>query len=94
MWFCCISLFYYLFYQLEDDELLNSENNNDLFALHFVFIPRINHQLELFRDFFSHHPLRSARNESPLQLWVRGMVRLSSDEAALHGALEDPLVRV
>ena len=79
---------YYLFYQLEDDEFLNSENNNDLFALHFVFIPRINHQLELFRDFFSHHPLHSARNQSPLQLWVRGMVRLSSDEAALHGALE------
>ena len=85
-----ISLFYDLFYQLEDDGLLNSSCNNDLFALHFVFIPRINHQRDVFRAFYSHHPLRT---ESPLQLWLTGMIQESGDEAALEGALEDPLVR-
>lgn len=88
----CISLFYELFYQLEDEGILDSSRNSDLFALHHVFIPRINHQLDVFRAFYSHHPLRSARNQSPLQLWLSGMTQRSGDDAALQGALEDPLV--
>ena len=31
---------------------------------------------------------------SPLQLWARGMIQESSDNAALQGALEDPLVTI
>ena len=89
----CISLFYHLFYQLEDDGLLDPCNNTDLFALHYVFISRINHQLSIFRDLYSHHQLRTARNLTPLQLWIRGMTQESGDCAALQGALDDPFVR-
>ena len=83
----CISLFYDLFYQLEDDGLLNMSSNTDLFALHYIFIPRINRQLDVCRDFCSHHSLCTARNRSPLQRWLRGMMQESGDEAALQGTL-------
>ena len=46
----CISLFYDLFYQLEDDGLLNMSSNTDLFALHYILIPRINRQLDVCRE--------------------------------------------
>ena len=46
----CVSLFYRIFYSLEDAGLLDPSNEGDLFSLHFVFLPRINRQLETFRQ--------------------------------------------
>ena len=40
-----VSLFYRIFYSLEDAGLLDPSNEADLFSLHFVFISRINRQL-------------------------------------------------
>lgn len=37
----CISLFYHLFHGLEDEGLLDPNNEGDLFALQYVFLPRI-----------------------------------------------------
>ena len=38
-----------IFQYLEAQDILNAENESDLFGLHFVFIPRINASLEGFR---------------------------------------------
>ena len=46
----CVSLFYDLFYSLEDEGMLDCLNIKDLFALQYVFLPRINHQLDVFRQ--------------------------------------------
>ena len=89
----CISLFYDLFYTLEDTGVLCPSNNADLFALHYVFIPRINFQLDVFRQSYSHHRLRTARNQSPFQLWTRGLAQESGDDAAIQGVLGNSLVR-
>ena len=35
----CIFLFYDLFYQMEEEGMLDPSNKNDLFALHHVFVP-------------------------------------------------------
>ena len=43
----CISLFYDLFYQMEEG-MLDPSNENDLFALHDVFVPQVNLQLRSF----------------------------------------------
>ena len=88
----CISLYYELFYMMEDDDMLDPSSDTDLFALHYVFLPRINHQLDIFRQSYSHHRLRTANNHSPLQLWIRGLAQESGDDAALSGVLEDSLV--
>ena len=89
----CISLFYHLFYTLEDSGWLDDANNVDLLALHYVFIPRINLQLDEFRQAYGHHRLRTARNQSPYQLWIRGFSQESGDDAALQGVVGDVLVR-
>ncbi len=89
----CVSLFYSLFYALEDNGMLEPTSNVDLFALHYIFVPRINHHLDVFRESYSHHRLRTARNRSPYQLWIGGMTERSGDNAALQGVLQEPLVR-
>ena len=35
----CISVFYYLFYNLEERRLLSPSDENDLFSLHYAFLP-------------------------------------------------------
>ena len=69
--------------------MLHPLSSSDLFTLNYIYIPRINLQLHIFRDFYS---LRTARNQSPLQLWMSGMANESGDEAALKGVLENPFV--
>ena len=90
----CISVFYHLFYMLEDMRLLDPCNADDLFALHYIFLPRINHALNIFRESYSHHRLRTAANQSPYQLWMVGIMACDhdGDADALQGVLEEPLV--
>ena len=81
----CISVFCTLFYTLEDAELLDRESTTDLFCLHYVFLPRLNHQLRIFQESYGHHPLRTAGNRSPYQVWISGMLLRNGDSAAVDG---------
>ena len=90
----CISLFYTLFHLLEDMELLDPTSSVDMFSLHYIFLPRINHSLEVFRQSYSHHRLRTANNRSPYQLWISGMATSSGDDAAVQGVMEDTMEMV
>ena len=56
--------------------MLNALNEHHLFALHFVFKPRINKALEEFKEGWNHHPIRTERGLSPHQLFVAGTLRL------------------
>ena len=69
----CISFFYYLFYSLESTTLLNQCDLRDLYALHLVFLPKIQEQLDQFRLGRCHHKLRTEQNKTPYQLWIIGM---------------------
>ena len=55
-------LYYRLFYYLEQQGLLDPLNEIHLFALHYIFIPRINEALKLFRDGWNHHGIRTANH--------------------------------
>ena len=48
-----------------------------LCVLHYVFLPRINKVLVQFTEDWNFHPLSSANNQSPRQLWHSGITRLS-----------------
>jgi hypothetical protein len=74
----CVSVFYHLFYHLEDCGLLDSTNALDLFSLHFVYLPYINYSMKLFIDAWCSHPLRSVHNRTPTQLWIEGMLTSAS----------------
>ena len=83
----CISMFYYLFYNLEDCGLLCPSDEVDLFSLHYAFLPHINANLEIFRQAYNRHRLRTEGNHSPLQLWLQGMLT-TSDETAASGVYD------
>ena len=69
----CTSFFYFLFYSMEEVGLLNPANIVDLCALHLVFLPLIQSQLDVFQEAWCQHPLRTAGNRTPNQLWILGM---------------------
>lgn len=69
----CLILFYDLFYHLESCNLLDLNNDIHLWCLHFVYIPIINNNLRDWSNAWARHPIRTARNQSPLQLWIRGL---------------------
>ena len=66
-------LFYDLFYYLEDIGELDVTDEIHLWALHYVYIPRINNSLKLFANGWNAHPLSSEGNRTPEQLWILGL---------------------
>ncbi|PIK52823.1 hypothetical protein BSL78_10256 [Apostichopus japonicus] len=68
----CLSGFYHLFYTMEQEGRLDCGCDIDLFALHYVFQHVINNQLKSFQDTFIHHKIRTAGNQTPMQMWVQG----------------------
>ena len=67
---------YHLFYHLEDMQVLDPNNVVHLFCLHFVFIPRINRHLALWKEGFIRHHIHTAGNRSPMQLFILGLLNL------------------
>ena len=77
---CVTILFYRLFYFLEQQNLLDPLNEMEIFALHYVFIPRINRALANFQEGWNHHGIRTSNHNimSPQQLFTQGSLRLRS----------------
>jgi hypothetical protein len=75
------SYFRNLFYYLESLELLDPLNEIHLFALHYVFKPRINRALTLFATQWNNHPLSTEGNMSPYQLWIEGFYQFANSNS-------------
>ena len=76
----CLVMFYQLFYKMEEQMILNTENDIHIFCLHYVFLSIINDSLDNFVAAWNQHPLSSVNNLSPMQLWICGLSRnVSSD---------------
>ena len=58
---------------MEDIGILNPTNNDDLFALHFVYLEKINSNLDLWREAWIRHRLRTS-GSSPLKLFLSGNI--------------------
>jgi len=65
---CVTVLFYRLFCYLEREGLLDASNEYHLFALHYIYKPRLNQALKVFRDAWNNHPIRTEHNLTPSQL--------------------------
>ena len=70
LWNGVRSLFYNLFHFLEDRGSLDIDNNTHVWALHYVFLPRLNNELQHFQAQWNNHGIRTAHHASPLQLFV------------------------
>ena len=73
---CVTVVFYKLFYYMEHHDLLDPMNEKHLYALHYVFIPRINRALSEFQQGWNHHPIRTSHHKSPHQLFTAGILLL------------------
>lgn len=73
---CVVKLYYRLFYFLEDQGLLNPVEQKHIFALHYVFLPRINKALTEFCVGWNNHGVRTAGSKTPNQLYTEGALRL------------------
>lgn len=68
-----LGYFYDLFYFMEDEGLLDPLNEVHIFALHYIFLPVINHKLAIWNDAWANHRLRTVRS-SPKRLFVAGAI--------------------
>jgi len=73
MYRCVCCHYYELFYAFEEEEILNSLNETDLYCLHYVFLPRINKHLDDFVESWNHHSLSTEHNQTPYQLMSLGL---------------------
>lgn len=71
---CVTVLFYSLFYKHQN--LLDPDNDVHRCTLHYTYLPRINHSLDIFKDCWNHHGVRTEHNMSPNQLFTSVALRL------------------
>ena len=66
-----------LFYHMEKLGILNPLCDVHLFALHYVYLPRINNAIEMFVRGWNTHSITKSGGKSPMQLYTEGMLTLS-----------------
>lgn len=75
---CITSVYYRLFYFLEQHNLLNPINDVHIFSLHYVYLPRINQALQEFVQSWNHHGMRTEQGQTPHQLFTSGSLQLQN----------------
>jgi len=75
VWNGVSSVYYDLLHTLEEDGLLDPANCTHLFCAQYVFLTRIQQDLETFTDGWNNHSIRTERNLSPNQLWEIGKIQ-------------------
>lgn len=80
----CLYIYYSVFQHLEVSGYLDLSDNIHMFCLHYIYKPRINAHLKNFTESWNNHPIRTAGNRTPNQLWISGLFQAarSSDYAA------------
>ena len=90
--FRSVAVFYYrLFHYLERQQWLDLSDSVDLFSLHFVYLRRINRSLHEFQAAWNSHSVRTARGQTPRQLFVAGMLTNAYSSASAVDALSPSL---
>ncbi|XP_030579643.1 uncharacterized protein LOC115776189 [Archocentrus centrarchus] len=75
VWMAVTSTYYELLHSLEEHDLLNPSDSLHLFCAQYVFVPRLQMDLDLFTDGWDNHPLRTEQNLTPNQLWSIGLLQ-------------------
>ena len=73
-----------IFYYLEEGGFLDPLSEFDLYALHFVYIPRINFACDELVAQLNYHPMRTAHNMSPMQLFISRCIELFGSTQGRH----------
>ena len=79
-------IYYHLFYHMESCGQLDSSNAIHLFCLHYVYLPRINRHLDMWKQGYIRHSICTANSRSPMQLYILGLL---SQRYTSHRAIQD-----
>ena len=82
-----IQEFYEQFYALEDEGQLDISSKVHLQALHLTYLNVINNKLLFFRNAWNEHKIRTAKNKTPYQLWISGMLNIHGSNHHLSNEL-------
>lgn len=86
---CVTVLYYKLFYFMEQHDLLDSLNEHHLWALHYIYLPRISRSLKEFTNSWNNHAMRTANHKSPLQLFTAGLLLLQNSQLTALDFFDD-----
>ncbi|XP_041865100.1 uncharacterized protein LOC121654829 isoform X2 [Melanotaenia boesemani] len=75
LWVAVTSIYYDVLHYLEEEGFLSIGNTIHIFCCHYVFMPRLQNDLDTFRSGWDNHPLRTEGHMTPNQLWVLGFAR-------------------
>lgn len=73
-------LYYRLFYFMEQQGILDPLNEHHLWALHYIYLPRLSRALKAFVQSWNNHPMRTTHHNSPLQLFNAGLLLLQNSQ--------------
>lgn len=76
-----------MLHSLESEGLLDLSVVEDLFSVHYTFLPRLQSDLDTFAEAWNHHPLSSEGNRSPEQLWQIGLMHTNIDQLDIYEVL-------
>ena len=80
---CVGCLFHQLFHHLEDNDLLDPDNEVDLYCIHYVYLPCLNTILQRFRAGWNSHKITTECEYTPHQLYIQGMMRRSGGNLSM-----------
>ncbi|CAL9695551.1 unnamed protein product [Knipowitschia caucasica] len=84
------NVYYNVIHALEDWGHLDISNQIHLFCCHYIFIPRLQMSLDVFREGWDNHPMRTEQNLSPNQLWQMGEMQTPVPEPPMLDDLQIP----
>ena len=80
-----------VFNYLESTNKLIRSNEIHLYALHYIFLPRINRSLAEFVYQWNNHPISTQQSLSPLQLWSEGIHQhINSNDVGIRDIIDPP----
>lgn len=78
-----------LFTFMENEDILDSLCDLNLFCLHYIYLPRVQRAVREFRSQWNNHGLSTQGSQTPLQLWHRGVVsHIGSNNTAIGGVFQ------
>ncbi|KAF5892642.1 uncharacterized protein DAT39_017649, partial [Clarias magur] len=80
VWLSVTQLYYEVLHSLEEDGLLDLSDSFHMFCAHYVFHPRLKHDLHTFSEGWDNHSLQSENGLTPNQLWIMGHMHNSSGD--------------
>ena len=83
---CLSSVLLQFFMQWNHRGILNVEDPIQLFALHTIFIPKVNNSLREFSEAFNNHTVSTEGNLTLYQIWMNGMMHANNPLA--HGDVD------